>query len=62
MSWGALYLYYQCPECGKKFKYATDVMTEYGEDFGKCPNCEIMGTYITEGARIPTDLEYEDME
>ena len=25
MSWGALYFYYKCPNCGKLFKYATDL-------------------------------------
>ena len=62
MSWGALYMYYRCPECGKLFKYATDLIAEFGDDFGKCPSCEVMGTYLKEGARIPEDLDYEEVE
>ena len=39
MSWGPCFLYYRCPQCGKKFKYATDLIPEFGDDFGKCPAC-----------------------
>ncbi|MCI6019901.1 MAG: excinuclease ATPase subunit [Clostridiales bacterium] len=62
MTWGALYFYYKCPACGKQFKYAIDLMAEFGDDFGKCPYCETMGTYVKEGARTPDDLEYEEVE
>lgn len=62
MTWGALYFYYKCPNCGKRFKYAIDLMSEFGDDFGKCPKCETAGTYIKEGARTPDDLEYEEVE
>jgi len=62
MTWGALYFYYKCPDCGKQFKYAIDLMSEFGDDFGKCPVCETPGTYIKEGARTPDDLEYEEVE
>ena len=54
MSWGALYFYYKCPKCGKLFKY--------GDDFGCCPYCGSMGTYIKEGARTIDDLDYEEVE
>ncbi len=62
MSWGALYFYYKCPECGKLFKYATDLMAEFGDDFGRCPECDAMGTYLKEGARTLDDLLYEEVE
>ncbi|HIS47981.1 MAG TPA: excinuclease ATPase subunit [Candidatus Scybalocola faecigallinarum] len=62
MSWGALYFYYKCPECGKLFKYATDLIPEFGDDFGKCPACNAMGTYVKEGARTKDDLLYEEVE
>ncbi len=39
MTWGALYFYYHCPDCGFKFEYALDMMEEFGADFGKCPKC-----------------------
>ena len=28
MSWGACFFYYRCPDCGRKFKYATDLIAE----------------------------------
>ena len=62
MSWGALYLYYKCPACGKQFKYALDLLPEFGDDFGKCPDCGQMGTYVKEGARAKDDLLYEEVE
>lgn len=62
MSWGALFFYYKCPECGKLFKYATDLISEFGDDFGRCPHCKSMGTYIKEGARTIDDLDYEEVE
>ncbi len=62
MSWGALYMYYRCPKCNKLFKYATDLITVYGDEYGYCPDCNIMGKYVTEGARIPDDLKYEEVD
>ena len=52
-------MYYCCPKCGKKFKYATDLIPEFGDDFGKCPDC---GTIEKEGARTPDDLLYTEVE
>ena len=51
MTWGALYMYYHCPKCGMKFEYALDVMTEFGYEFGFCPECHVMVVYEKEGAR-----------
>lgn len=62
MTWGALYLYYHCPICNKHFKYGADRIAEFGEEFGFCPDCLVMGVYITEGARIPEDLKYEEVD
>lgn len=62
MSWGPCFLYYHCPQCGRKFKYATDLIAEFGEDFGKCPACGAMGTFEKEGARTVDDLDYEEVE
>ena len=28
MSWGVYWLFYQCPQCGKKFKSGADTITE----------------------------------
>lgn len=62
MSWGALYFYYKCPKCGKLFKYATDLIAEFGDNFGCCPDCGEPGTYLKEGARTIDDLSYEEVE
>ena len=67
MSWGVGFFYYTCPACKKKFKYAQDLMTYFGEDFGLCPYCKekgerVMGTYVKDGPRGTDDLEYYEVE
>ncbi len=62
MSYGALFWYYECPKCGKKFKYATDQFTEYGDEFGNCPACGEKGKFLQEGAVMPNDKEFEEMD
>ena len=62
MSWGPCFMYYICPQCGKKFKYATYLIPEFGEEFGKCPACGAMGAFEKEGARTLDDLDYEEVE
>ena len=62
MSWGPCFPYYRCPQCSKKFKYATDLIPVFGDDFGKCPVCSAMGILEKEGARTPDDLDYTEVE
>lgn len=67
MSWGALFFYYKCSECGKNFKYAEDLISYFGDDFGLCPVCmesgeRVMGTYIKDGPRGLDDNEYYEVE
>ena len=62
MSWGPCFMYYRCPRCGKQFKYATDLIPVFGDDFGKCPVCGSMGVFEKEGARTPDDLEWTEVE
>ena len=62
MTWGPMFMYYHCPECGKKFKYELDLMTELGEAFGTCPYCGAPGVFEKDGPRIPDDLEYEEVD
>ncbi|MCC8030013.1 MAG: excinuclease ATPase subunit [Lachnospiraceae bacterium] len=62
MTWGALYMYYHCPKCGLKFEYALDVMPEFGDQFGCCPECRVPGIYEKEGARQLDDNEYFEVE
>lgn len=53
-------MYYQCPECGKKFKYCLDA--EKQDVFGQCDVCNIAGTLVGEGCNEPDNrIEYEDI-
>lgn len=62
MSWGVGLMYYHCPQCGKTFKYALDLMVEFGDDFGKCPVCGCMGTYEYDDPRRKDDNDYFEVE
>ena len=62
MSWGPSFMYYHCPDCGRKFKYALDLIPEAGEAFGLCPACGVPGVYEKDGARTPDDSDYEEVE
>lgn len=62
MTWGALYFYYHCPECKLKFKYAMDLMPEFGDRFGCCPECRAVGVYEKDGPRFPDDMDYLEIE
>ena len=55
-------MYYRCPDCGKKFKSATDMIPVLGAEFGLCPVCGVPGVLEKEGARTPDDAEYEEIE
>lgn len=55
-------MYYHCPKCGLKFKYALDLIPEFGEDFGKCPKCQVEGAYEKDGARTRDDFDYTEVE
>ncbi len=62
MTWGICFMYYHCPICGKKFKYAVDLIPEFGDNFGKCPNCSTSGIFEKDGARTIDDMDYEEVE
>lgn len=62
MSWGPCYFYYCCEVCGRRFKYATDLIPLLGDRFGRCPSCGIPCTPAAEGAVIPEDLRYEEID
>ena len=38
------------------------MMTEFGDEFGFCPDCKVMGVYEKEGARTLDDAEYYEVE
>ena len=60
MTWGIYWMFYHCPDCGKKFKSGADMITE--PTFGRCPVCNAEGVLIGESKEgYPTDAEdYED--
>ncbi len=62
MSWGPCFMYYHCPQCGRRFKYAIDLIPVFGDSFGHCPHCQTDGIFEKDGARTPDDLEYEEVE
>ncbi len=43
---GNLLLFYECPQCGKKYRYELEGSAD--EEFGFCPECHVMGTFVGE--------------
>ena len=62
MSWGPSFMYYHCPDCRKKFKYAVDMIPVFGDEFGRCPDCGAMGAFERDGARTLDDADYFEVE
>lgn len=62
MTWGVSLMYYHCPRCGKKFKYPLDLLSYFGDSFGLCPDCQIMGVYEYDGPRRKDDRDYQEIE
>lgn len=60
MSWGAYWMFYRCPDCGKLFKSATDTITDPA--FGRCLCCGAVGTLVGESGKLPPENQndYED--
>ncbi len=62
MTWGPMFMYYRCGNCGKQFKYAVDLIPVFGDRFGDCPACHKPGVFVKDGARTPDDADYEEVE
>lgn len=62
MTWGPLFMYYRCSECGMKFKYELDMLGVLGDRFGRCPECSAEGIYEKEGPVMSDDNEYVEAE
>ena len=62
MSWGPGFMYYHCPDCNLKFKYAIDLIPEFRDEFGLCPECRVPGVLEKDGARTPDDADYLEVE
>jgi len=61
MSWGSCFIYYHCSQCKKQFKYAVEMIPDFGERFGLCPVCGVPGVYEKDGARTTDDCEYDEV-
>lgn len=53
---------YVCNKCGKKYRYAVDLIAEFGSEFGMCPDCGSEGKLTCEGPVSPEIVEYEEVE
>ena len=62
MTWGVAFMYYHCATCGKKFKYAVDLIPAFRDTFGTCPHCGTEGIFEKDGARTLDDADYEEVE
>ena len=62
MTWGAQYMCYTCKKCGKKYRYAIDLIGDFGADYGKCPVCGSEGHLDAEGPVGDATRSYEDVE
>ncbi len=62
MTWGPYFMYYRCPACQKLFKYDLALLEQAGNTFGTCPACGMPGRLCCEGACIPDDSMYEEVE
>lgn len=62
MTWGAMYLCYECPKCGKKFRSDVGLIAELGEKFGKCPDCGAEGNLVKEGPISKEITEFEEVD
>lgn len=57
MTYGVFWMYYECPQCGKKYKDSLDNMYDEKDqdNFGKCPECSQMGRLVGESGKLPED-------
>lgn len=61
MTWGAYFFFYSCPQCGKKYRWATEDMTD--KDFSKCPGCHTDGVLVGETRDIQQgEASFQDYE
>ena len=61
MTWGAYYMFYECPECGRKYRWALEDMSD--QTFGECPDCHMMGILRGESKDISQgEAKFEEYE
>ena len=53
MSWGAFWMYYRCPGCGRKFRWELGDLADPA--FGRCPGCGREGALDGESGAPPPD-------
>jgi peptide subunit release factor 1 (eRF1) len=53
-------MFYECPDCSKKFKYTLDDLTDPA--FGHCPDCGAEGKLVAESSSYPENAaDYEEV-
>ena len=61
MTWGTYYFFYDCPRCGKKYRWCTEVLSD--PEFGECPDCHVEGTFVGETKDLAQgDTRFDDYE
>lgn len=55
MTWGPYYFFYVCPDCGKKYRWLTEDMSD--ERFSDCPACGVPGRLVGETKDINQDAD-----
>lgn len=56
MSWGSYWMFYECPNCGTKYRWSLEELTD--TRFGLCPNCDSESPLVAESK----DLKHGEME
>lgn len=60
MTWGPYWMFYECQQCEKKYKYSLEDLQF--PSFGKCPACKVEGKLVGESKESPADaLDYEEV-
>lgn len=61
MSWGGYFFFYECPACGKRYRWQIEDMNEAA--FGRCPACGAAGVPAGETKDITQgDARFEGYE
>ena len=61
MTWGTYYFFYQCPLCGKKYRWCTEELSD--PEFGECPACHVQGTFVGETKDLAQgDTRFDEYE
>ena len=61
MTWGPYFMFYECPKCGRKYRWELVDLSD--PQFGCCPGCGSMGMLVGESKDIKQgERKYEEFE